>query len=118
MTTNTSILTALSNDYSFDIVFARQVEALAAGRDIVIGISTSGKSKSVIEGIKMAKRKGAFTIALSGGDGGELAREADIAFIVPSTNTPLIQSIHLMIGHLLCEIIDEQLSAKDEKEKA
>ncbi|MGC8843911.1 MAG: D-sedoheptulose-7-phosphate isomerase [bacterium] len=118
LTTNTSILTALSNDYSFDIVFARQVEALAAGRDIVIGISTSGKSKSVIEGIKMAKRKGAFTIALSGGDGGELAREADIAFIVPSTNTPLIQSIHLMIGHLLCEIIDEQLSAKDEKEKA
>jgi len=106
LTTNTSALTALSNDYSFDIVFARQVEALVGEKDIVIGISTSGRSKSVVEGIKTAKGKGAFTLALSGGEGGELARESDVAFVVPSTNTPLIQTMHLFIGHLLCEIID------------
>lgn len=110
LTTNTSILTALSNDYSFDIVFARQVEALANEKDIVIGISTSGKSKSVIEGIKMAKKIGAHSIALSGGDGGELAKIADESFVVPSRNTPLIQTMHLMIGHLLCEIIDAHFS--------
>jgi D-sedoheptulose 7-phosphate isomerase len=118
LTTNTSILTALSNDYSFDIVFARQVEALATEKDVVIGISTSGKSKSVIEGIKMAKKKGAYTIALSGGEGGDLAREADIAFVVPSKNTPLIQTIHLMIGHLICEIIDQHFGSENEEKKA
>jgi D-sedoheptulose 7-phosphate isomerase len=118
LTTNTSILTALSNDYSFAIVFARQVEALATEKDVVIGISTSGKSKSVIEGIKMAKKKGAYTIALSGGEGGDLAREADIAFVVPSKNTPLIQTIHLMIGHLICEIIDQHFCSENEEKKA
>jgi D-sedoheptulose 7-phosphate isomerase len=118
LTTNTSILTALSNDYSFAIVFARQVEALATEKDVVIGISTSGKSKSVIEGIKMAKKKGAYTIALSGGEGGDLAREADIAFVVPSKNTPLIQTIHLMIGHLICEAIDKHFCSENEEKKA
>lgn len=118
LTTNPSILTALPNDYSFDIVFARQVKALAGEKDIVVGISTSGKSKSVIEGIKAAKEKGAFTLALSGGGGGELAKEADLAFVVPSFNTPLIQTMHLFIGHLLCEIIDEHFGSKNDQRKA
>jgi D-sedoheptulose 7-phosphate isomerase len=118
LTTNTSVLTALSNDYSFDIVFARQVEALASENDVVIGISTSGKSKSVIEGVKIGKRKGAYTIALSGNEGGELAKEADIAFVVPSKNTPLIQTMHLMIGHLICEVIDQHFSSENEEKKA
>ena len=118
LTTNTSILTALSNDYSFDIVFARQVEALATEKDVVIGISTSGKSKSVIEGVKMGKNKGAYTIALSGGEGGDLAKEADLAFIVPSKNTPLIQTLHMMIGHLICEIIDKHFGSENEEKKA
>jgi D-sedoheptulose 7-phosphate isomerase len=118
LTTNTSILTALSNDYSFDIVFARQVEALATEKDIVIGISTSGKSRSVIEGVKTGKRKGAYTIAFSGGEGGDLAKEANIAFIVPSKNTPLIQTIHMMIGHLICEAIDKHFSYENEEKKA
>lgn len=112
LTTNTSVLTAISNDYSFDVVFARQVEALANENDVVIGISTSGKSRSVIEGIKMAKEKGAFTLALSGGDGGEIAMVADEAFVVPSYNIPLIQTFHLVIGHLLCEAIDTYFSGK------
>jgi D-sedoheptulose 7-phosphate isomerase len=118
LTTNTSILTALSNDYSFDIVFARQVEALASENDVVVGISTSGKSKSVIEGVKMGRSKGAYTIALSGGEGGDLAREADIAFVVPSKNTPLIQTIHMIIGHLICEIIDKHFGSQNEEKKA
>lgn len=118
LTTNTSILTALSNDYSFDVVFARQVEALASEKDIVIGISTSGKSKSVIEGVKTGKRKGAYTIALSGGEGGDLAKEADMAFVVPSKNTPLIQTFHLMIGHLICEAIDQHFGSENEEKKA
>ncbi|MBC7327962.1 D-sedoheptulose 7-phosphate isomerase [bacterium] len=112
LTTNTSTLTAISNDYSFDIVFSRQVEALTKSKDVVIGISTSGKSKSVIEGIKIAKKKRAFTIAFSGGDGGQLAKEADISFVVPSYTTPIIQTMHLMIGHLFCEMIDEHFGEK------
>lgn len=112
LTTNTSVLTAISNDYSFEAVFSRQVEALASPDDIVIGISTSGRSKSVVEGIKKGKEKGAYTIALSGGDGGELATVADEAFIVPSFNTPIIQTLHIIIGHLLCEVIDAHFSKK------
>ncbi len=117
LTTNTSILTALSNDYSFDIVFARQVEALAKEEDIAIGISTSGKSKSVVEGIRTAKEKGVFTIALTGGDGGELAKVAEEVFVVPSFNTPLIQTMHLIIGHLFCELVDAHFSKKYEEGK-
>lgn len=107
LTTNTSILTAISNDYSFDEVFSRQVDALTTDKDVVIAISTSGRSRSVIKGAKAAREKKAFTIALTGGDGGLLAGEADIAFVVPSSNTPLVQSAHLFIGHLLCEMIDQ-----------
>jgi D-sedoheptulose 7-phosphate isomerase len=109
LTTNTSILTAIANDISYDAVFARQVEALVTERDLAIGISTSGASPNVLEGIRAAKAKGARTVGLSGGDGGELARLADLALTVPSSSTPRIQESHITVGHILCDLIEREL---------
>ncbi len=109
LTTNTSVLTSLANDYGYDIIFARQIEGLAQKNDIVIGISTSGKAKNVILGIKQAKKMALKTIALTGGDGGELAKTADISLIVPSSITARIQEAHITIGHIICEIVEETL---------
>lgn len=114
LTTNTSILTALANDYGYDIVFARQVEALGQKNDVVLGISTSGKAKNVAAGIKQAKKMGIKTVALSGGDGGDIAKLADVSLLVPSTSTPRIQEAHITIGHILCELI-EQAVCQEEK---
>lgn len=107
LTTNTSILTALSNDYGYEIVFAKQIEALGRKNDIAIGISTSGKAKNVSAGIKQAKKMGIKTVALTGGDGGELAKLADESIIVPSTVTARIQEAHITIGHIICELIED-----------
>ncbi|MFA6217054.1 MAG: D-sedoheptulose 7-phosphate isomerase [Candidatus Omnitrophota bacterium] len=108
LTTNTSILTSLSNDYSYDIVFARQIEALGQKNDIAIGISTSGKAKNVAAGIKQAKKMGIKTVALTGGDGGELAKLADISLIVPSLVTARIQEAHITLGHIICELVEQE----------
>ena len=110
LTTNTSILTAVANDYGYEMVFSRQVEALVNEEDIVIGISTSGNSPNVIEAIKTAKMKGAKTIGLTGGNGGKLAEVADLALIVPSDSTPRIQEAHITIGHIVCELVERELS--------
>ncbi len=107
LTTDTSILTALGNDYGFENIFERQVEALVGKEDIVIGISTSGKSENVIRALKKAKAKGALTVALTGGDGGLLKELADYSFIVPSYETPRIQECHITLGHTLCELIEK-----------
>ena len=107
LTTNTSILTAVANDYGYDMVFSRQVEALVNEKDVVIGISTSGNSSSVTEAMKAAKNKGAKTIGLTGGSGGKLADVADLVLIVPSHNTPRIQEAHIMIGHIVCELVEQ-----------
>lgn len=107
LTTNTSVLTAIANDYGYDIVFARQIEALAQKNDIAIGISTSGKAKNVTCGIKQAKKMGLKTVALTGSGGGELANLADISLIVPSAVTARIQEAHITIGHILCELIEQ-----------
>ncbi|MCG8431751.1 MAG: D-sedoheptulose 7-phosphate isomerase [Candidatus Omnitrophica bacterium] len=107
LTTNTSILTALANDYGYDVVFARQIEAIAQKNDIAVGISTSGKSKSVLAGIKQAKKMGVKTVALSGGDGGELAKIADLSLLVPSKVTARIQEAHIVIGHIICELTEQ-----------
>lgn len=107
LTTNTSILTALANDYGYDIVFSKQLEALGKKNDIVIGISTSGRAKNVISGIKQAKKMGLKTIALTGGDGGELVKLADLSLIVASSVTPRIQEAHITIGHIICELVEE-----------
>lgn len=110
LTTNTSILTSLANDYGYEIVFAKQIEALGQKNDIAIGISTSGKAKNVAAGIKQAKKMGIKTVALTGGDGGELAKLADVSLLVPSTVTARIQEAHITIGHIVCELIEQALS--------
>jgi len=110
LTTNTSILTAVANDYGYDAVFSRQVEALVNEKDVVIGISTGGNSPNVIEAIEIAKMKGAKTIGLTGGNGGKLAEVADLVLIVPSDITPRIQEVHITIGHIVCELVEKELA--------
>ena len=110
LTTNTSILTAVANDYGYEMVFSRQVEALVNEEDIVIGISTSGNSPNVIEAIKTAKMKGAKTIGLTGGNRGKLVGVADLVLIVPSDSIPRIQEAHITIGHIVCELVERELS--------
>jgi D-sedoheptulose 7-phosphate isomerase len=109
LTTDTSILTALGNDYSFDIIFARQIEGLAQRGDLAFGISTSGNSTNVIEGIKQAKKMGLKTISLTGCGGGKLAPLTDISIIVPSAETARIQESHLCIAHTICELVEEKI---------
>lgn len=109
LATNTSVLTSLANDYGYDIIFARQIEALGRENDIAIGISTSGKAKNVLSGIKQAKKMGLATIALTGADGGELAKIADTSLIVPSSVTARIQEAHITIGHIICELVEQAL---------
>ncbi len=111
LTTDTSILTALGNDYSFDIIFARQIEGLARRGDLAFGISTSGNSKNVIEGINQAKKMGLKTVSLTGCGGGQLARLTDISLVVPSVETPRIQESHLCIAHTICELVEENIVA-------
>lgn len=107
LTTNTSILTAIGNDYGYEKVFSRQLEALANKNDILIAISTSGKAKNVIEAVKKAKEIGIKTVAFTGESGKEFAKSCDLSVIVPSTNTARIQESHICIGHILCEIIED-----------
>ena len=109
LTTNTSILTAIANDYGYEKVFEKQIEALGQKNDVAIGISTSGKTKNVVLGIKQAKKMGLKTVALTGGDGGELVKVADISLLVPSLITARIQEAHITIGHILCELVEERL---------
>jgi len=106
LTTDTSILTALGNDYSFEWVFCRQVEALAQRGDIVIGISTSGNSPNVLKAIQCATDAGCRTIGLLGGTGGMLKSAVHIPVIVPSNDTPRIQECHILLGHIICDIVE------------
>lgn len=110
LTVNTSVITALANDFGYDTVFARQVEALGNKGDIVLGISTSGKAKSVVSGVRQAKKMGLFTIALTGCDGGELVKQADLSLVVPSKVTARIQESHILIGHIICELAEANAS--------
>ena len=109
LTTNTSILTSLANDYGYDVVFSRQVEALGKKNDVVLGISTSGKAKNVALGIKQARKMGIKTVALSGGDGGDIVKLADVSLVVPSKITARIQEAHITIAHIICEMIEQEL---------
>ena len=108
LTTNTSSVTAIANDYGYENVFARQLQALAAEGDVVIGISTSGNSPSVLRAMEEAARCGTVTVALSG-QGGRLKELADLAIAVPSTDTPRIQEAHITIGHIICGLVEEEL---------
>ncbi len=105
LTTDTSILTSISNDYAFDEVFSKQVRALGKKGDIAVGISTSGSSANVIKAFRVAKKLGMITLALTA-EGGKLASHADIALAVPSRSTPRIQEAHIAIGHILCDLTD------------
>jgi len=108
LTTDSSILTSLSNDYSYEVVFSRQCESLVSKGDVVIGISTSGNSKNVEEGIKTAKKMGAITIGLLGGNGGIISKIVDIPIIVKSNNTARIQEVHRVIYHIICGIVERE----------
>ena len=119
LSTDTSILTAIGNDYGFEKVFERQIEALGEKGDVVIGISTSGNSENVYRAMKLAKEIGLITIGFLGNDGGKIKGLSDIALIVPSKNTPRIQETHITIGHIICEgveriISNEQRAMSDE----
>jgi D-sedoheptulose 7-phosphate isomerase len=110
LTTDTSALTALGNDYTFDIVFSRQLEALGQKGDVLVGISTSGNSKNVLEAVKKAKTMGITTIGVTGGNGGQLASACDIAIVAASPKTARIQESHLCIFHSICELVENALT--------
>ena len=109
LTTNTSTMSAVANDYGYEVTFSREVEALGKKGDVALGISTSGNSKNVILAIKKAKSLGLVTIALTGGDGGAVKKESDITITVASNNTARVQESHIMIGHIICELVDKEL---------
>ena len=107
LTTDTSMLTAVGNDYGFEQVFARQVEALALPEDVVLGISTSGHSKNVLAGLRKARELGATTVALVGANTRQVTPLSDYVIAVPSTDTPRTQEIHTVIIHILCDIVEQ-----------
>ncbi len=106
LTTDTSAITAIANDFGFKNIFKRQVEALGEEGDLLIGISTSGNSKNVLKALKLGREIGCKTIGLSGNDGGKMSQFCDLNIIVPSANTPRIQEMHILIGHTICQAID------------
>ena len=106
LTTDTSILTSIANDYDFLEVFAKQVRALGRPGDAALGLSTSGNSANVVRALEVARRLGLKPLALSGGDGGPVAAAAELAIVVPSKSTPRIQEVHITIGHVLCDLVD------------
>jgi D-sedoheptulose 7-phosphate isomerase len=110
LTTNASSLTAIANDYTYEEVFSRQIEAIGCKGDLAIGISTSGDSKNVIRALLAAKKKGLVTVGMTGSNGGKVRRETDYCLCIPSERTPRIQEAHIAVGHILCEIIEEHFS--------
>lgn len=108
LTTDTSALTAIGNDFGFEFVFSRQVEALAKKGDVLLAISTSGNSQNIINAINVAKSKGCVTMGLSGKDGGKMNDCLDLNIIIPSSSTPRIQEMHLLIEHILCNLIERE----------
>jgi len=109
LNTNTSVITAVGNDYGYKRTFARQVEALVSKGDVVIGISTSGNSPNVLEALELAGKAGALTVGLAGKEGGLIDRAAELVLNVPSTDTPRIQEVHITAGHIICELVEREL---------
>ncbi len=107
LTTDTSVITSISNDYSFDQVFSKQVEALAQTNDVLLAISTSGTSPNIIMALKAAKAKQCVTISLTGKTGGDMPALSDLSIIIPDESTPIIQEMHLMVEHLICDIVEQ-----------
>jgi D-sedoheptulose 7-phosphate isomerase len=109
LSTDTSILTAIGNDYGFESIFSRQVEALAAHGDIVVGLSTSGNSPNVLKALNAARQRGCRTIGLLGKDGGSIKAVCDLALVMPSTDTPRIQEGHITVIHIVCDLVEKAL---------
>lgn len=109
LTTDTSILTAIGNDYGFDAIFSRQVEALADPDDVVIGFSTSGNSPNVLKALNLARERGCRTVGLLGRDGGSIKSACDLPLVVPSADTPRIQEAHITIIHIVCDLVEKKL---------
>jgi D-sedoheptulose 7-phosphate isomerase len=115
LSVNSSAVTAIANDYGYEEVFARQVEAFAKQGDVVIGITTSGNSANVVRGLEEANRIGATTIVFTGNGGGKVAEIADIALVGPDGHSALVQEVHITLGHVICELVDQaMLAAADE----
>tara|TARA_B100000749_G_C18442124_1_gene472677 strand:- start:1839 stop:2429 length:591 start_codon:yes stop_codon:yes gene_type:complete len=110
LTTDSSILTSIGNDYSFELIFSRQCESLVQEGDVVIALSTSGNSINVLNGVKMAKKKKAKIIGLLGNSGGKISELSDVSIIVNSNSTPRIQEGHRLIAHIICEIVEKQFA--------
>jgi D-sedoheptulose 7-phosphate isomerase len=111
---NSSAVTAIGNDYGFEFVFARQMEALGQAGDVAVGISTSGNSPNVLRALEVARSKGIYTVTLTGASGGAMKKLADCALCIPSEETPRIQECHILAGHIICEIAEEMLFAAPE----
>ena len=109
---NTSYLTAVGNDYGYDMVFSRMLKGIGRKGDVLIGLSTSGNSKNVIKALEQAKESGITTVALTGESGGKMADIADLVIKVPSNDTPRIQEAHILIGHIICQLIESELFPK------
>jgi D-sedoheptulose 7-phosphate isomerase len=112
LTTDTSILTSISNDIAFEEIFSKQLRALGKEGDVAIGISTSGSSPNIIKAFEVAKEMGMKRIAFTGNNGGAISKMADYSLIVPSTSTPRIQEVHILVGHILCEMVEHSLFFK------
>ncbi|MBD3263586.1 MAG: SIS domain-containing protein [Candidatus Omnitrophica bacterium] len=110
LSVNTSILTAVGNDYGFEQIFSRQIESLALPEDVVVAISTSGNSPNILKGVETAKKKKIKTVGFSGKDGGKLAECVDTCLNISSYDTPRVQEIHILAGHLICEVIEKRLT--------
>lgn len=104
---NTSYLTAVANDYSYDVVYSRLVEGITNKGDILIGLSTSGNSKNIVNAFEAARKKGVFTIGFTGNEGGAMKDLSDYLLNVPSTDTPRIQESHILLGHIICQLVEE-----------
>ena len=112
LTTNTSILTAIGNDYDFSEIFSRQIQAKVSSNDLVVGISTSGKSANVLKALQAAKTLGATTVVFTGENDSEIKKLADICFNVPSNNTPRIQEAHILVWHIICDLVENKILNK------
>lgn len=106
---NTSYLTAVANDYSYDVIYARLVDGIGVKGDVVIGLSTSGNSKNIIQAFKVAKEKEIITIGFTGASGGKMKEISDYLFNIPSNDTPRIQESHIMLGHIICQLVEEKM---------
>ncbi len=115
LSVNTSAVTAIGNDYGFDRVFERQVEAFVQPGDVVVGITTSGNSKNVVLALEEAKRRGATTIAFSGNGGGRVAEVADISLVGPDGYSALVQEVHITLGHIVCDLVEQALFVRGEE---